>query len=72
MSDQTVTLEFIAGQQALILAQLRTMHDDAMVSAAILMRIDGTLSGLVQEVRAMHTQHARMASRVRVLEEDTP
>jgi hypothetical protein len=64
-----VTLDFLAEQQAAILAQLRTMQDDALVSAAILMRLDGTMAGLVQEVRAMHGQHARMASRLRALEE---
>jgi Tfp pilus assembly protein PilN len=72
MSPEPVTLEFLAEQQRDILAQLRTMQDDALVSAAILGRIDGTLSGLVQEVRAMHSQHARLANRVRALEEDAP
>jgi len=72
MIPEPVTLEFIAEQQATILAQLRTMQDDALVSSAILGRIDGTLSGLVQEVRAIHSQHARMANRVRALEEKAP
>jgi hypothetical protein len=67
-----ITLEFLAEQQAQILTQLRSMQEDAVVSTAILMRVDGTLSGLVNEVRAMHTQHNRMAMRLRTLEEGKP
>lgn len=53
MIDRPITLDFLAEQQAAILAELRAMRDDAMVSAAILMRIDGALSALVKEVRAL-------------------
>ena len=38
------------------------------VMMAMLQRQDGTLSGLVNEVRAMHAQHSRLANRVRGLE----
>jgi hypothetical protein len=69
VSDRPITLDFLAEQQARILDQLRTMQDDATVATAILMRLDGTVSGLVQEVRAMHSQHARLSNRVRALED---
>jgi hypothetical protein len=35
---------------------------------AILQRLDGTVSGLVNEVRAMHAQHSRLGMRVAALE----
>jgi len=72
MGDRPVTLDFLAEQQATILTELRTMRDDLLVVSAILMRLDGTVSGLVQEVRAMHSQHARLSNRVRALEEKAP
>ncbi len=38
------------------------------VMMAILQRLDGTVGGLVNEVRAMHAQHSRFASRAAALE----
>jgi len=63
-----IDLEYLARQQQQILGELGTMRDDAAVLLAIVMRIDGTVSGLVQEVRAMHSQHSRLANRVTALE----
>lgn len=37
------------------------------VLTAIAMRQDGTMTALLQELRAMHSQHARLADRVREL-----
>jgi hypothetical protein len=54
--------------QAEIREELGSMRDDAAVLLAIVMRIDGTVSGLVKEVRAMHSQHSRLATRVTALE----
>ena len=44
------------------------MRDGTAVLVAITMRLDGTVSGLVQEVRAMHSQHSRLERRVRAME----
>jgi hypothetical protein len=44
------------------------MREDAAGLAAIVMRMDGTLTGLVQEVRAAHSEHSRLANRVTALE----
>ena len=66
-----IDLEYLARQQQQILGELGTMRDDAAVLLAIVMRIDGTVSGLVQEVRAMHSQHSRRANRVTALERAT-
>jgi hypothetical protein len=69
MSDEpTIDLAFLARQQERILGELATMRDDATVLAAIVMRMDGTLTGLVQEIRATHSQHSRLANRVTALE----
>jgi len=51
-----------------VIAEQATARDDMGVMMAILQRIDGTMSGLVNEVRAMHSQHSRLDRRVRDLE----
>jgi predicted DNA-binding ribbon-helix-helix protein len=61
----------IARQQRQIIAELGGMRDDMTVLTAIAMRQDGTLAALLTEVRAMHAQHNRLASRVRELENPT-
>ena len=66
--DTTPDLTLIARQQRLILSELGSMRDDMAVLTAIAMRQDGTLGALLTEVRAMHSQHSRLASRVRELE----
>lgn len=61
-------LGLIARQQRQLLSEMGTMRDDMAVMMAILQRVDGTMSGLVNEVRATHSQHSRLSSRVRDLE----
>jgi hypothetical protein len=69
MSDETnPDLGLIARQQRQILAELGSVRDDMNVLTAIAMRQDHTLSALLTEVRAMHSQHSRLANRVRALE----
>ena len=69
MSDKpAVDLSLIARQQLQLLSEMGTMRDDLAVAVAILQRLDGTVGGLVSEVRAMHSQHSRLERRVRALE----
>ena len=69
MSDNpTVDLGLIARQQQQLLAEMGIMRDDVGVTMGILQRLDGTVGGLVNEVRAMHSQQSRLSSRVRALE----
>ena len=68
MSDNPVTLEFLARQQARLLDEMASFRDDMTVLTAIVIRIDGTLTALLAENRAVHSQHARLANRVRALE----
>jgi len=66
------SLELIFRQQQRVLTEIGSMRDDMAVMMAILQRIDGTMAGLVNEVRAMHTRHARLAFRVEALEPEIP
>ncbi len=69
MSDQPAAdMSLIARQQRQVLSEIGTMRDDMGVMMAILQRLDGTVAGLVNEVRAMHSQHARLTRRVGTLE----
>jgi hypothetical protein len=66
--DPTPDLALLARQQRQLLSEMGSMRDDLAVLTAIVMRQDGTLAALLAEVRAMHSQHGRLASRVRELE----
>ena len=69
MSDDTTPdLSLLVRQQRQILAEMGGIRDEIAVLTAIAMRQDGTLGALLNEVRAMHSQPARLASRVRELE----
>jgi hypothetical protein len=69
MSDEQVTdLNFVGRQLKQVLGDLGALGEDVAVLTAVTMRLDGTVSGLVNEVRALHSQHGRMANRVRALE----
>ena len=74
MSDEPVTLGFLARQQQRMLEEMASFRDDIQVLTAMVMRLDGTVGRLLTRVRAMHGQHQRLANRVRRLEErvETP
>ena len=69
MSDEPAAATLIARQQRQLLMEMGTLRDDMTVMMAILQRLDGTMGGLVNEVRATHAQHNRLAHRVRELEQ---
>lgn len=62
-------LGLIARQQRQLLDEMGTLRDDFSVLSAIVQRMDGTLAGLVNEIRATHSQFSRMDRRVRELED---
>lgn len=68
MTDEPVSLELLATLLRRMQTDQAAMRDDLAVQFAMLQRIDGTLSGMTGELRAMHSQHARMGARVRELE----
>ncbi len=66
MSDEpTVDLMLMARHQKQILTDLSSLRDDMTVLTAIAMRQNGTLSPLLTEVRAMHSQQPARQSRAR-------
>jgi hypothetical protein len=77
MHDEPVTLDFLARQQRRILeeigivrTEMGSFRDDMGVLTAMVLRLDGTVGLVLTELRAMHSQHQRLANRVRRLEEE--
>jgi hypothetical protein len=66
--DEKVSLEFIARQLDRVLKDQAAMREDITVMAAMMRRFDGTLDGLLHEVRAEHARHSRVDQRLRDLE----
>jgi hypothetical protein len=64
-SETGVDIGLIARQQLQTLEETGTMRDDMAVMMAILQRLDGTVAGFVNEIRATHAQQSRMDRRVR-------
>lgn len=58
------TLEFLAEQQKQILVELRSLREDLEVTAATVRRMDGTLSGMIGEIRALAAQQSRLRQKV--------
>jgi hypothetical protein len=61
-------LNFLARQNERILAEIASLRDDMAVLTAIVMRLDGSHTALLQETRATHAQITRMNDRIRKLE----
>ena len=61
--------DFLARQMERMISEVGRLRDEMTVHTATIVRLDGTVSGLVQEVRAIHTWMARMDDRVRKLED---
>jgi hypothetical protein len=66
-----IPLDFLASQQDRILEEIGQIRDDMRVMAAMIQRLDGTVQGLVSEVRAEHSRFDRRDRRVRKLEQPT-
>ena len=61
-------LSFLVHQNERILTELGSLRDDMSVLTGMVMRLDGSHAALLQEMRATHTQIARMNDRIRKLE----
>ena len=70
MSDKpdNVDLAYIGHAIDRLTTEVASLRDDMGVLTAIVIRLDGTLTALLAENRAVHSQHARLANRVRALE----
>jgi hypothetical protein len=71
MSDPSATgdLAWLGRALERLTTEVASLRDDLGVLTAITIRLDGTLTALLAENRAMHSHHARLANRVRALEE---
>jgi hypothetical protein len=54
MSDQPADLTQLVQLVRQVIADQATMRDDVTVMMAILQRLDGSVAGLVNEIRAVH------------------
>ncbi|HEV2099467.1 MAG TPA: hypothetical protein VGR45_11165 [Stellaceae bacterium] len=73
---EVVTLDFLAAQQRWMLDEIASMRDDIRVPTAIvlrhetmLLRLDETLNGVLEQMRAMVAQNARVVDRLRAVDE---
>lgn len=64
-----IDLQFLARQNERMLAEMTSFRDDMRVLTAMTIRVDHTLTLLLDEVRAIHTQIGHMGDRVRTLED---
>jgi hypothetical protein len=69
MSEDRVTLDYLAEQQRLIRDEQLLMRDEMLVHGAILRRVDSSQGAILDELRAIHALLARVVDRVRTLEE---
>ena len=68
MADN-VTLEFLGAQMERMLARQETLQEDMRVLTAIVLRHENTLVDMLQQIRAMVSQHQRFGDRLHRLEE---
>lgn len=71
-TPEPVDLNFLARQLQRLTTDVASMRDDMQVLTSIVLRQDGTLTALLGETRATHTQIARMNERIRKLEATSP
>ena len=62
-------INFVARQSERIMSEIESLRDDAAVLTSIVLRLDGSMTAVLQEMRATHTQIARMNDRIRKLED---
>lgn len=62
-------INFLARQSERIMSEIASLRDDAAVLTSIVLRLDGSMTAVLQEMRATHTQIARMNDRIRKLDD---
>ena len=67
-TSESIDLNFLARQLQRVVTDIGSLRDDMQVLTSIVLRQDGTLTALLQETRATHTQIQRMNDRIRQLE----
>jgi hypothetical protein len=67
MTDADVS--FLARQTERLMTDVASLRDDVAVLTSIVLRLDGAMTALLQEMRATHAQIGRMNDRIRKLED---
>ena len=70
MSEERVTLEFLGKQLERVIAEQNSTRDDLRVLTTIVLRLEGTLNGVLDQLHAMVSQHHRFDACLRRLEEE--
>jgi hypothetical protein len=70
VSEEWVTLEFPGKQLERVIAEQNAMRDDLRVLTTIVLRLEGTVNGVLDQLHAMVAQHQRFDARLRRLEEE--
>jgi hypothetical protein len=60
MSEERVTLEFLGKQLDGVIAEQNSTRDDLRVLTTIVLRLEGTLNGVLNQLHAMISQHQRI------------
>jgi hypothetical protein len=69
MSDEpTIDLTCIGHALERLVTEVATLRDDMTVLTAIVHRMDNSQGRILEELRAIHRQHGRLAHRVEGLE----
>jgi t-SNARE complex subunit (syntaxin) len=66
--DDAIDLAYIGRALQRLTSEVASLRDDMSVLTAIVHRLDNSHTRLLDEVRATHSQIARLANRVRELE----
>ena len=59
MSGERVTPEFLGKQLERVIAEQNSIRDDLRVLTTIVLRLEGTLNGVLDQLHAMVSQHQR-------------
>jgi len=70
MSGERVTLEFLGKQLERVIVDQNSIRDDLRVLTTTVLRLEGTLNGVLDQLHAMVSQHQRFDTRLRRLEEE--
>ena len=62
MSEEPVTLEFLGKQLERVIAEQNSIRDDLRVLTTIVLRLEGTLNGVLDQLHAMVSQHPRFGA----------
>jgi len=67
-SAPPIDLEYIGQALERLTNEVASLRDDLHVLTAVVQRLDNSHGRMLEDIRAMHRQHSRLADRVRRLE----